>query len=56
MAQNKIRNAAAQIKGTGQQRDKIVAALAAIDGDVVGMTEIENNVTDVHRGPGQRAK
>ena len=29
-----------------RQRDKIVAALTAIDADVVGLIEIENNVTD----------
>ena len=30
-----------------RQRAKILAALEAINGDVVGMTEIENNITDV---------
>ena len=29
-----------------RQRDKIVAAITAIDADVVGLIEIENNVTD----------
>ena len=29
-----------------RQRDKIIAALTAIDADVIGLLEIENNVTD----------
>jgi predicted extracellular nuclease len=29
-----------------RQRDKVIAALTAIDADVVGLLEIENNVTD----------
>ena len=29
-----------------RQRDKIIAAISAIDADVVGLMEIENNVND----------
>ena len=29
-----------------RQRDKIIAAISAIDADVVGLMEIENNIND----------